>query len=184
MHGAEPQGRLQGSDSVSHRFPLFALLIPFLAGCPTDPDTPDGPCPVTADPYVEFAQRDADYATFSGGDTLEYGDPPQGGAPFAPFLVRAYGLDHSADGYKVFLDAIDTETDEILGQGEYPQLFVCANVGDNAGYRIAPELHMRFFGFDLADLQGRSAEIVVRLEGGAGELLESGFTATLSEDGP
>ncbi len=160
------------------------LVFAVLAGCPAPDDTGDieGPCPVTTTPFVEFAQRDALYGQQVDGDALAYGHPPQGGAPFAPFLVRAHGLGHSADGYRVTLDAVDTQTDEVLGQGEYPQLFVCANVGDNAGYRVAPELHMRFYGWELDDLEGRQATVTVTLDDGSGVVLQDGYTAILGHD--
>ncbi len=126
------------------RLLLFALLALPLAGCDEPPpkkDDPEGCEPVRGeDPVLEVNH----YGTFGElGDTVWCAIPPQGGAPYAPFGLRVRGvLPLEGNGLHVTIRAVDTATQEAVGEGEFWDAFLCSNVGDNEGYWIKNELHL------------------------------------------
>ncbi len=96
---------------------------------------------------------------FVDGDALPYGRPPQGGSPYSPYRVGVGGLEGLGDGASVRLEAYDLDEDLVLGDTTYELRLVCANVGDNAGRWVGSDLHQRFDGFELEDLDGRNARV-------------------------
>jgi len=138
-----------------------------LAGlCACEGDAPiEGPCPLRETPSLEVALRDGAFG-LADDTTVPYGMPPQGGAPFAPFRVRAWGVAPDPAGFHVVMTAVDATSGDVICSGDYVQGFVCANVGESAGARVAPELHLRFYEQGLDGLQGRAADLSFTLEAG------------------
>lgn len=137
----------------------------------------EGPCPLRDAPSLEIGLREGAFG-LSDDTTVPYGMPPQGGAPFAPFRVRAWGVAPDPAGFHVVMIAVDSATGDVIGSGDYVQGFVCANVGESAGARVAPELHMRFYDLSLDELQGRAAELRFHVDAGE-ETLASAFSGVL-----
>ncbi len=150
---------------------LAILAVLLAAGCDPAPDDTGGPVDPGAcgagDPALEVSH----YGTFDAlGTTMYCGIPPQGGAPYAPFGVRVRGVDPADDGaLSVTITARDVDTGEELGAGDFHERFLCANAGDSAGWWVASEFHLRFFGYSLDDLHGRSATVHFVAEGANGE---------------
>lgn len=117
------------------------------------------PCEATGALFAELAPADVDYADFVTGDPLRYGRPPQGGSPYSPYRVRSSGLADLGEGAAVRLQAHDLDADVPLGDTTYELQLLCANVGDNAGLWVGSDLHQRFDGFELDDLEGRRTRI-------------------------
>jgi hypothetical protein len=109
-------------------------------------------------PICEASQDDE---WLHDGASVAYGNPPQGGAPYAPFTLRFEGLEQGETGLHIAMEAHDAATGEELGTTDYQQWLTCANVGDNEGYLVGPEFHLRFFGRTLEELDGREAEFTV-----------------------
>lgn len=126
---------------------MFALL----AACTGNPTLAAGQCPASDTPVIDVAQQ-AEWNVPSG--LLAFGIPPQGGAPYAPFEVRLVGAPVS-ESYRIVMtstiDGTEYETPP------YNERFVCRNVGEEAGTRYSPDLHMRFFGTEPPELDGREA---------------------------
>lgn len=154
-------------------------LALFAVGCVGGPATevPSGPCPASAEPWAELSQGSG--WGIDDGTPVAFGIPPQGGAPFAPFTVRLHGMPASVDGYEVEMEAFDHVLGEVVGTGSYLQRFVCANVGDNAGTRIASEFHMRFFGWEPADLAEHDVTIEISVAVPGDAPVEVGFDGPL-----
>lgn len=121
-----------------------------------------------------------DFGAFTDGGPLYYGTPPQGGAPYSPFHARATGLDGLDDGAHVRLRATDQDDGSALGDISYDVKFVCANVGDSAGSWVGSDLHLRFEGWELEDLEARRAEIRLDVENLDGEGLDTHIAGILS----
>lgn len=115
------------------------------------------------DPALEVAPSDLDFGVFQPGDALDYGTPPQGGAPYSPYHLRTTGLQDPGEGVVVDLWAVDTDDGSDLGSVQYDVRLICANVGDSAGWWVGSDVHMRFEGWSLDDLEGRSAELGVEV---------------------
>lgn len=157
------------------------LMLPVLAGCPSGPATDTdqaGLCPAEDPAWAELSQ--GDQWGLGDGTLVSFGIPPQGGAPFAPFLVRLHGAPPSPDGYLVEMDAYDHTLGESVGEGSYNQRFVCANVGENEGTRVASELHMRFFGWESADLADHPVTITIDVTPAEGPAVTASFEGTLA----
>ncbi len=168
---------------VVFRLPVLAVPFLVLACKPAVPTEPSGLCPEEDDPVIEVAQRSAEAGATWGmedGDPVQFGIPPQGGAPYAPFDLRLVGMPSSNDGYAVQTDATRVSDGELVGEGRYVQRFVCANVGDNAGTRFASEFHMRFFGFEPPELADDEVEVYISVTPDGGETVETTFTGPLS----
>ncbi len=114
---------------------------------------PDAPCGEGSDPSIDVAQQGA--WNIPEGE-VDMGIPPQGGAPYAPFEVRLIDVE-IADMYRITMEAeVDGET---YVTPPYIERFVCRNVGEEAGTRYTPDLHMRFFGTDPPSLDGKRATL-------------------------
>lgn len=128
---------------------FFALL-----GCPGAP-TSSGTCDVNDAPTIDAAQTGGDWNLPEG--VVNFGIPPQGGAPYAPFEVRLVGVE-AAEAYRIRMSAIiDGET---YTTPPINERFVCRNVGEESGTRYTPDLHMRFFGSEPPELDQLDVELV------------------------
>ena len=138
---------------------ILILLGALGVGCKAPPTPVDpGTCAESEDPVVELSQGDA--WVIEDGTPVQFGIPPQGGAPYAPFEIRLRGMPF-ADDYAVVLEATRVSDQLLIGTGDYVQRFVCANVGENQGTRYTPELHMRFFTFEPPDLEGDTVDVEI-----------------------
>jgi hypothetical protein len=155
----------------------MTLLFALVACKEPIPTEPMGLCPESDDPVIEVTQGDV--WGIDDGDPIQFGIPPQGGAPYAPFDVRLVGVASSQDGYTVVTDASLQSTGELVGTGEYLQRFVCANVGENEGTRFASEFHMRFFGFEPTDLADEWVDVTISVTPEAGEPVVAEFSGPL-----
>jgi len=161
------------------------VLIPImltLAACsgdgPIDTSVDPGTCEATPDPLLEIAQY-GPYGELQDGSELRYGHPAQGGAPYAPFSLRISGMDQGDLGMNIEMEAIDRDTGEILGTGTYAQRFICSNTGASSGSFVGADLHMRFFGWELDDLDGRTAEVSISVTNDDGVHVEAGYLGVL-----
>ena len=108
---------------------------------------------------VEVAPPYGDFGDLRDGDDLFCGSPPQGGAPYTPLRFRAVGPEVLGDGVDVRVTAVDADTDEVLGDTQLSFGVVCANAGDSAGYWTGSEVHLRYDGWELPELEGRRARV-------------------------
>lgn len=131
------------------------------------------PCAGTGDPGLDVVPAGLAFDGFVDGEPLPYGNPPQGGAPYAPLRVRVAGLADLDLG--VHLDVIATDADEgtALGGASLDTRLVCANVGDSAGMWTGADVHLRFPGWSLDDLEGRTAEVVLTAADPDGEVVQA-----------
>jgi hypothetical protein len=162
---------------------VFAIL-PILYACGDAPDdTGDAPesCEATSNPLLEIAQY-GPYGELVDGSALLFGNPPQGGAPYAPFSLRISGMDQGDLGMGIEMEAIDSDTQELLGTGSYTQRFLCSNTGDNDGTFVGADLHMRFFGWALEDLDGRAAQVVITAANDDGIQVEASYLGVLERE--
>lgn len=138
----------------------FVLLAALGLGACKSPPTPvdPGTCPEAEVGEVEISQGDTWGLT--DGTPVQFGIPPQGGAPYAPFEIRLLGMAYSVS-YTVQLEATRISDQAVVGTGDYTQRFVCANVGENEGTRYTPELHMRFYTYEPPDLDGDEVDVVI-----------------------
>ena len=156
----------------------IALLLGFATACEAEPEPPALAC-AAGEPVVELATRAVGYGELADGESIECGIPPQGGAPYSAFLVRAAGLNQGDLGLGVELVAVDADTGEELGVADYDQRMVCANAGNSAGYWVSSELHLRYNGWALEELEGRTVELVTRVVGEDGLEVTTALLATL-----
>jgi hypothetical protein len=159
----------------------IGLLLGFATACEVEPEPPALAC-AQGDPVVELATRSVGYGELEDGDAIECGIPPQGGAPYSAFLVRAAGLNQGELGFSVAIVAVDAETGVEIGSADYDQRMVCANAGSSAGYWVSSEVHLRYEGWALEALEGRSANIFVRVLGEDGAEVETELLGTLELD--
>jgi hypothetical protein len=143
-------------------------MILALLACAPDP-IEQTPCEQEGHPGLQLAPSDLDFGDFEDGDPLMYGTPPQGGAPYSPFHARASGLDGLDETTVVNIRAVDLDDGEELGDISYDVRFVCANVGDAAGSWVGSDLHLRFEGWSLEDLKGRSTEVTMTVTAPGGD---------------
>jgi hypothetical protein len=108
---------------------------------------------------VEVAPPDGDFGELRDGDALFCGIPPQGGAPYTPLRFRAVGPEALGDGVDIRVLARDADTDEVLGDTRLQLGVVCANAGDSAGWWTGAEVHLRYEGWTVPDLDGRRAAL-------------------------
>ena len=149
-------------------------FLPFLIGCSTGPlDLPNA-CEAGA-PVSHLAMGDGDYRHVEDGADIECGIPPQGGAPYTPFQIRIAGLDQNKEGLTVSMESIDMETGELLGTSNYVQYFICSYAGENKGFYVTSEFHMRYPDRSLDDLDGREAEVVIEATNSDGESVIGSF---------
>jgi hypothetical protein len=143
---------------------FVGLVLGLTVACEGEP----GPTPLacaSGAPILELATRDVGFGELEEGAAIECGIPPQGGAPYSAFTIRAAGIDQTETGMSVELTAYDADTGEELGTADYQQRMICANAGKSAGYWVSSEVHLRYNGWTLEELEGRSAEFVTRVIG-------------------
>ena len=149
------------------RLPLIARLagVAVLAACaPTGPgpgELPTHPC-ASESSGIEVAPPDGDFGDLAEGGSLWCGNPPQGGAPYTPFRIRLDGPEALENGVYIEMIATDLSDGSELAYTDLTMGLTCANVGESAGSWVGSEAHMRYYGQELLDLQGREAEITVR----------------------
>lgn len=148
--------------------PRALTLIFALAACGHAADSsepPVGACDLA--PGDSPALEVSHYGTYDAlGDVVYCGIPPQGGAPYAPFGVRIRGMTPEDNGgMHVVITATDATTQEVVGESEFWERFLCSNVGESEGYWVAAEFHLRFYGRTLEDLHGREVDIAFTAEG-------------------
>jgi hypothetical protein len=147
---------------------LGLLGLVGLVGCEgpgptTDDGLPPGPCESDRT-RVEVAPPNGDFGDLDQGGALWCGNPPQGGAPYSPFRVRIEGPEAYEDGVTVVMDAVDADDGTALGHTEVALGLACANVGESAGKWVGSEAHLRYDGWNLDELDGRSATLTFRAE--------------------
>ena len=111
---------------------------------------------------IDVAPPRESFGTLAPDDPLWYGTPPQGGAPYSPLRVRVRGDEAFAEGIDLTIEAYDRDTDERLAELVLETQMICANVGENTGFWVGSEIHLRYVGFDLEELEGRPVELTVR----------------------
>lgn len=134
------------------------VALALLAGCA---GSGGAPCAPSGDPAIFAGSAEAGPDAFADGDPFLVAIPPQGGAPFTPLEVRIEGLAAPQEGLGVEVFGEDRDSGEDLGTLELGQRFLCANVGDNAGRWVAPELHFRYPGWELDQLYDRAATFLI-----------------------
>lgn len=155
--------------------PLAALP---LGACAVAPDR--APCDTLGDPGLEVAPADVDFGAFEDGDPFLYGTPPQGGAPYSPFHARVSGVADLDDGADVTLHAVDAADGTLLGETPYAVRLVCANVGESAGQWLGTDLHQRFDGWSLDDLEGRTMDLTLTITNQAGDSVDTTLEGRLT----
>ena len=158
---------------------LLPIVLLALVGCePPEPEPPAALCDATPG---EAARLDVShYGTYGEPADIVYcGIPPQGGAPYAPFGIRVRGIDPDEAGLQVTMQAVDLDTGETVGTGEFTEHFICSNVGENEGHWVGSELHMRFYSYTIDDLHDRDVEIHLEAENTLGETVSVTFDARL-----
>ena len=160
---------------------MLTLLLLLMACEPTEPDPDLGPCEVGPD---EMQTIDlSHYGDYGAIDAVIYcGTPPQGGAPYAPFGVRIRGINPDELGIELTMTAVDVDTGEEVGSGDYTQQMICSNVGGNEGHWVGAELHMRFYGYELDALHGRAVHMTVDARNQSGDWVQTEIDATLDCD--
>ena len=163
------------------RFPFLLLLA--ACGDTVPIHTGIGPtgCEASADPVLEIAQY-GPYGELQDGSDLLYGHPPQGGAPYAPFSLRISGMEQGELGMQIEMEAVDADSGELLGTASYAQRFICSNTGENLGTFVGADLHMRFFGGELSDLEGRTANVTISATNDGGTRAEAGYLGVLTRE--
>lgn len=148
----------------------------FFACAPPPPvDTAEPGCG-SGPPTLELAQTDTPFG-LADGDALFCGTPPQGGAPYAPFRLRVRGIsDLDAPWVEI---AVRDPDDVVLGEAAQAHGFLCANAGNDAGWWVASEVHARFAGLELGDLDGRALQVDVTVDA-AGTRLEAGYEGVVA----
>lgn len=133
-----------------------------LAGCgpeavPDDEDT-DG-CAADAS-ELRLGQDVVGEGAHAVGEPLNYGRPPQGGAPYLPIQLMLRGP--VAEGVPRWLtEASVAEGGVVLGSLAQSQAWLCSNTGPIEGWRYGGEVHLRFDGRSLEELEGVEVEVVI-----------------------
>lgn len=131
-----------------------------IGACVDGPTLPAHPCHADMDWEVDIA---APRGSFGEVDLLWSGIPPQGGAPYTPIRPRVRGPDVLFDGMGLEVLLSDADTGEELSVTDLDTRMTCANVGESAGYWVGSELHLRYPGVDLADLEDRDVTLSMRV---------------------
>ena len=155
------------------------MILALVLACAQDP-IEQTPCEELGAPGLELAPSDLDFGDFEDGDPLLYGTPPQGGAPYSPFKARASGIEDLDQTSVVNLHAVDVDDGTELGDISYDVRFVCANVGDAAGSWVGSDLHLRFQGWSLEDLAGRSTEVTMTVTTANGDSQDTALEGLLT----
>lgn len=126
-----------------------------------EPEPPD--CQAEGEPVLELGRDLGREGPLTGPAALDYGHPPQGGAPYLPLELRARGP--LVPGLRVPVLAEATGPDgEILGDADVGTVFLCSNTGPHAGWWFGGEIHVRFWGRALEDLEGLPVDVRFTVE--------------------
>ncbi len=146
------------------RAPL--LVIGLLLGACSEPEPepvlPSHPCASDV-ARLDVAPPQGEFGDMVDGEALWCGNPPQGGAPYTPFRVRVAGPEALKDGVHIEMVAVDADAGVELAYTDLTMGLTCANVGDSAGFWVGSEAHMRYYGWGLEELDGRTADVTVRV---------------------
>lgn len=154
----------------------FGVWLALATGCPTQvPDEVPGPCEVEAT-GIDVAPPFGTFGELVDGSDLWFGNPPQGGAPYSPFRVRVHGPEAFEDGVTIEMSAVDAADGTELAWTSLTMGLTCANVGENEGYWVGSEAHMRYSGWSIADLVGRTALVTITASGIADPTVSSSAT--------
>ena len=151
-------------------------------GSETDPEPPVVDCAWAGEPEL---QAGIDLAVGPAGedDTIPYGNPPQGGAPYAPYQLRAH-MAFDPEGplprWALEGEAVERETGAVIGAVVQPQTFFCSNTGPHQGWMYGGEIHLRFPGIALVDLEGKAIDVRFEATTADGEVLEATGGGTLA----
>ena len=142
-----------------------AGLVPWLlALVACDGPTLPPPHPCDSDVVeIDVAPPREAFGAMDDGTALWCGIPPQGGAPYSPVRARVQGPAALFDGMWLELMAEDADTGEELSYTGLHMRMTCANVGESAGYWVGSEVHVRYPGYAVEDLDGRSAWLTARV---------------------
>jgi hypothetical protein len=100
------------------------------------------------------------FTVLTDEEDVDYGLPPQGGAPYAPFVFRLGGLDITEPLW-ITMRANRVSDGVDVGEIALAQGFICSNTGIHDGYLVGAEVHMRFPGYTLDELEGWEVDIYV-----------------------
>ncbi|MEZ4235332.1 MAG: hypothetical protein R3F59_04065 [Myxococcota bacterium] len=144
---------------------LSVVWLGLMAACAPPPETTttdpfEHPCATDAG-RLDLAPPGGDFGDITPDGPLWCGNPPQGGAPYTPFRVRVRGPEAFKEGVALEMVASDVQTGEELAYTELTLGLTCANVGESAGFWVGSEAHMRYDGWGLDELDGRTAAITV-----------------------
>jgi len=120
---------------------------------------------------LELAQRDG--FPIGAKAPILYGHPPQGGVPYAPYEVRFRGVPAADQGVTVQMELTDPATGALLGDVRLAQRFLCSNTGEDQGFWVGGEVHIRFWEYDLDSLLGRAGQVEAIVFGPGGEVLDA-----------
>lgn len=129
-------------------------------------------CSWSHDAELQFAVDVAE-GMMLPGDDVPIGTPPQGGAPYTPVEHRMLLPMHDGEVVRLEAYVYDVETQEQVGSFEHREMPLCSNVGDNFGFWFGGEVHVRFPGFPLEELDNLEVEMEVSLYAADDSLLVS-----------
>lgn len=157
---------------MTHRLLIVAvsLLAVGFAGCTS---SPEAPCESDEDPSVRVVPAGLGFDEWMPGDGLIAATPPQGGAPYTPLRARVSGLVNPQNGVTLSLTGRDPDDGSEYGEVSYDTRLICANVGDSAGLWLAADVHYRYVDWELAELDGREAQIAFSVEDLDGNVVET-----------
>lgn len=147
---------------------LVALVACACAGEPVVPlGCDDGP----AD--LEIRVHDGEFG--SDNAALPYGRPPQGGAAYTPIALRMRGLVPELE-----LEATVTdEGGEPIGVADVRQRLICSNTGEQSGWYVGAEVHLRYLDQPYEALEGQQATLEVWLTDPEGQQVSAAVSGEL-----
>lgn len=169
------------------------LLLALAVGCaPTDPGTDTGggdtalpapDCFAEGAPRLGIALESGSFDEVSDGMNVPVSIPPQGGAPYTPWMVRVTGDGALNLGIRMVATATDADG-TFLGDATLDVQPICANVEPNDGWWMITGLHVRYWDYAVADLVGRSVDVHFSLQdvGGGAERGAADLSVVLEDD--
>ncbi len=150
-------------------------LLALLVGCEGAPaDTGTGPLP-PADCFdesgarLELSLESGSFDDVEEGMTAPVSVPPQGGAPYTPWMVRVTGDGALNGGVRMVATASDDDVE--VGDVEIDLVPICANVAPNDGWWMVSGVHVRYWEYTVDELIGRAVDFHFSLQdvGGGAE---------------
>ena len=71
------------------------------------------------------------------------------------------------------MEVTDPATGSLLGDVRLAQRFLCSNTGEDQGFWVGGEVHIRFWEYDLDSLLGREGQVEAIVFGPDGEVLDA-----------